>query len=83
MHKTFYINSWRGDGDRQGGILRANMDSKSGSSLASAAFVQTHNAIGSGLLLFPYTFWAFGGILETVAAQLVSYTLHHTCIISI
>ena len=47
------------------------MSTKPGSSLASAAFVQTHNAIGTGILLFPYTFWAFGGVLETVAAQLV------------
>ena len=47
------------------------MDTKPGSSLASAAFVLTHNAIGTGILLFPYTFWAFGGVLETVAAQLV------------
>lgn len=74
-------NKYCSDGNRQGGPLRANMNAKSGSSLASAAFVQTHNAIGTGLLLFPYTFWAFGGILETVAAQLVSYTSHHTCII--
>ena len=47
------------------------MDVKQGSSLASAAFVQAHNAIGSGVLLFPYTFWAFGGPVEGVAAQLV------------
>ena len=47
------------------------MDTESGSSLASAAFVQTHNAIGTGILLFPYTFWAFDGIKEAVAAQIV------------
>ena len=42
-------------------------------SLISATFVQTHNAIGTGILLFPYAFWAFGGPVEAVAAQLVSY----------
>ena len=42
-------------------------------SLMSATFVQTHNAIGAGILLFPYAFWAFGGPVQAVAAQLVSY----------
>jgi len=42
-------------------------------SLMSATFVQIHNAIGAGILLFPYAFWAFGGPVEAVAAQLVSY----------
>jgi len=41
-------------------------------SLISAAFVQIHSAIGTGILLFPYAFWAFGGPVEAVAAQLVS-----------
>ena len=46
-----------------------------GSSLASVAFVLTHNTIVTGILLFPYTFWAFGGVLETIAAQVEFCTI--------
>jgi len=42
------------------------------SSLIGASFVQAHNAIGTGLLLFPYTFWAFGGLAGGVLIQLVN-----------
>ena len=40
-------------------------------SLIGASFVQAHNAIGTGLLLFPYTFWAFGGIAGGTLIQVV------------
>ena len=50
---------------------------KSGSSLASATFVLVHNAIGTGILLLPYAFWAFGGLLVGVAAQLVGNSTPH------
>ena len=40
-------------------------------SLLGASFVQAHNAIGTGLLLFPYTFWAFGGLTGGILIQLV------------
>ena len=40
-------------------------------SLIGASFVQAHNAIGTGLLLFPYTFWAFGGLAGGTLIQLV------------
>jgi len=47
--------------------------------LVSAALVQAHNAIGTGLLLFPYTFWAFDGPIGGIAVQLVrqSTLLHY------
>lgn len=44
---------------------------KGRSSLIGASFVQAHNAIGTGLLLFPYTFWAFGGPAGGILLQLV------------
>ena len=49
-------------------------DGKMGkNSLVGAALVQVHNAIGTGLLLFPYTFWAFDGPVGGIAVQLVRY----------
>ena len=46
------------------------------SSLIGASFVQAHNAIGTGLLLFPYTFWAFGGLAGGILIQLVIRLYH-------
>ena len=40
-------------------------------SLIGATLVQVHYAIGTGLLLFPYTFWAFGGVAGGTVIQLV------------
>ena len=51
------------------------------SSLIGASFVQAHNAIGTGLLLFPYTFWAFGGLAGGILIQLVIELYHFIKII--
>jgi len=49
-----------------------NVEKPGKHSMISAIFVLVHNAIGAGILLFPYAFWAFGGPEEAVMAQLVS-----------
>ena len=51
--------------------IKKNEASQGKSSLAGASFVQVHNAIGTGLLLFPYTFWAFGGLAGGALIQVV------------
>ena len=53
------------------GDTKKDQDREGRSSLIGASFVQAHNAIGTGLLLFPYTFWAFGGIAGGTLIQLV------------
>ena len=51
----------------------ARKDEASGrNSLIGSSLVQVHYAIGTGLLLFPYTFWAFGGVAGGTLIQLVS-----------
>lgn len=53
------------------GDIRKDETREGRNSLIGATFVQAHNAIGTGLLLFPYTFWAFGGIAGGTLIQLV------------
>ena len=53
------------------GDIKKQEDREGRNSLIGASFVQAHNAIGTGLLLFPYTFWAFGGIAGGTLIQVV------------
>lgn len=52
--------------------IRKDETKQGRNSLIGSSFVQAHNAIGTGLLLFPYTFWAFDGLAGGILIQLVN-----------